>query len=78
MKKYINPIIKAIKLDSKQAILEACAIGGLYLNDSWCGHTSIPSPMGPTCLLTPKGGAGGSTYMKVTGGGDASTLAAPS
>ena len=32
MKKYIKPKIKAIKLDAEQAILNVCAVSGVYFN----------------------------------------------
>ena len=47
MKKYIEPKIKAIKLDPEQALLEICAVGGLYLNPGTtppiCISVSYPS-----------------------------------
>ncbi|MDD4203213.1 MAG: hypothetical protein PHQ52_07080 [Candidatus Omnitrophica bacterium] len=51
MKKYKQPVIKAIELNSEQAILEVCKIGGAYMvgdpsqfcvyrqgltEDTWC------------------------------------------
>ena len=34
MKKYLEPKIKAIKLDIEQAILNVCVIGGAYFNST--------------------------------------------
>ena len=31
MKKYISPIITAVKLDPKQAVLATCAVDGIYM-----------------------------------------------
>ena len=80
MKKYTSPKIKAIQLDPEQAVLEVCAVAGVYLDiqvPPSCGHSS--GIIGPRCVETPKGGPGGSTSMKIpTQGGDATQSAAPS
>ena len=34
MKEYMSPKIKAVSLDADQAILQLCAVEGLYLNNS--------------------------------------------
>ena len=69
MRKYIEPKIKAVMLDNKQAILQVCAIGGIYLyyalptNVTMCSAATFS--IGPQCQSTPKGGAGGNTRMSV-------------
>ncbi|MDD4203271.1 MAG: hypothetical protein PHQ52_07375 [Candidatus Omnitrophica bacterium] len=67
MKKYIHPKIKVIVLDPKQALVQVCKAGGVYLwstntTNIWCS-TSAGYPGGPDCRYTPKGGAGGITRM---------------
>ena len=79
--KYIEPKIKAVELDTEQAILEVCAVGGIYLSGTsapWCGHT-LAGGAGPVCKTTPKGVTGGISRMMPTGlGGDATPSSAPS
>ena len=63
MKKYTSPKIKAVTLDPDQAVLEVCAIGGLYVSaltiSPFCN--TAPNVIGPAYLVTPKGATGGST-----------------
>jgi len=61
--KYIQPKITAVDLDPKSAILAACAVGGLYLTRSVSPHCGTGIAIGPQCVITPKGGAGGNTIM---------------
>ena len=71
MKKYIGPKIKAIQLDPEQAILEVCAVSGVYLNSSptpWCGTAT---GAGPFCNTTPKGGTGAGTQLRFPGAAQA-------
>ncbi|MDD4203338.1 MAG: hypothetical protein PHQ52_07715 [Candidatus Omnitrophica bacterium] len=73
MKVYKKPKIAAIELDQKQAILEVCAVDGLYLGTSGtpprCGH--IAGFIGPNCDITPKGAGGGGTTLAIPpNGGD--------
>ncbi|MDD4202174.1 MAG: hypothetical protein PHQ52_01775 [Candidatus Omnitrophica bacterium] len=61
MKKYILPIIKSVKLDPKQAMLQVCRAGGIYLLAAstaymWCSTVTRTDSAGPPCLFTPKGG----------------------
>ena len=39
MRKYIEPKIKAIKLDANQAILNICSVGAGYMNSSFTTPT---------------------------------------
>ncbi|MDD4201879.1 MAG: hypothetical protein PHQ52_00235 [Candidatus Omnitrophica bacterium] len=58
MKQYTAPKINSIELDQKQALLQVCKVGGLYVSRSisaWCGQFSGD---GPLCNFTPKGGDG--------------------
>ncbi|MDD4203397.1 MAG: hypothetical protein PHQ52_08025 [Candidatus Omnitrophica bacterium] len=63
MKKYIKPKIKTIELDADQAILQVCAVGGIYLNTqrhataTYCGSRRGVFGGLPDCTATPKGGA---------------------
>ena len=65
MKKYIEPKIKAVTLNANQAVLEVCAVGGIYLNSNtppWCGGTT--GATGPFCIETPKGSAAESSGVR--------------
>ena len=54
MKNYTQPKIKEIQLDAKQAILQVCKIGGVYLTAAddcvYTGGGTIPR----ICNHTPK------------------------
>ena len=67
--KYTKPKIKAIELDTKQTILQACKVGGIWFTyyqttPSGAAHGcgGYTSPGGNACDYTPKGG-GGTTLM---------------
>ncbi|MDD4202532.1 MAG: hypothetical protein PHQ52_03605 [Candidatus Omnitrophica bacterium] len=70
--KYRKPKITVVLMDPKQASLQVCAIGGIYIWTSagagvHCNsRTPNPWPMGAPCNITPKGGAGGGTSMYYT------------
>ncbi|MDD4202118.1 MAG: hypothetical protein PHQ52_01475 [Candidatus Omnitrophica bacterium] len=60
MKKYIQPKIKAIKLDSDQAILQVCKVGGDYFGvgtngTNKCQKADDPTLGSSTCLVAVKG-----------------------
>ncbi|MDD4202114.1 MAG: hypothetical protein PHQ52_01455 [Candidatus Omnitrophica bacterium] len=65
MKKYTKPKIISVELNSGQAILAVCRLGGVYLgnttNKIYCGTMSTTLTNAP-CNVTPKGGPG-SGYM---------------
>ncbi|MDD4202498.1 MAG: hypothetical protein PHQ52_03435 [Candidatus Omnitrophica bacterium] len=68
MKKYIQPKIKSIELDPKQALLQICRIGGIYLfalenYGAVARDCNSVAGSDTPCGITPKGGAGGSTPM---------------
>ena len=56
MKKYIEPKIKAVTLDADQAILQVCAVGGIYMSASGglC-TTGWETPLTFTCATPNKG-----------------------
>jgi hypothetical protein len=61
MKKYIQPKIRSVKLDPKQAMLQVCKAGGFYLGST--NTTNIDCSTGyfgggAFCVVTPKGGVG--------------------
>lgn len=64
-KNYIKPRIKSIKLDSEQAILQVCKIGGAYFGGPYYDPTAnmcriINSPGGMyTCVVSIRGDARG-------------------
>lgn len=67
MKKYIEPKIKAVELDPKQAVMQVCVVGGIYLNANvppWCGSV-IETIGGINCVDSPKGGSGGNSSMNI-------------
>ncbi|MDD4202497.1 MAG: hypothetical protein PHQ52_03430 [Candidatus Omnitrophica bacterium] len=56
MKKYIQPKIKCVELDPKQALLQVCAIGGVYFEiGSQCGLVIWPTTYTATCNTGVKG-----------------------
>ncbi|MDD4202047.1 MAG: hypothetical protein PHQ52_01100 [Candidatus Omnitrophica bacterium] len=68
MKKYISQRISSIDLDPKQAIIQACMLGGLYLFPGApgvyaCGKTT---GTGPACANTAKGSLGGGSTSMLT------------
>ncbi|MDD4201992.1 MAG: hypothetical protein PHQ52_00815 [Candidatus Omnitrophica bacterium] len=57
MKKYIEPKIRAIKLDSEQAIIQVCQVGGNYL---WTNGTRTScigdgGALVPVCIRSVRG-----------------------
>ncbi|MDD4202048.1 MAG: hypothetical protein PHQ52_01105 [Candidatus Omnitrophica bacterium] len=60
MKKYTPPKTKAIVLDQKQAIVQVCMIGGLYLlpGTGSLFECASSGSQGSLCENTPKGGDG--------------------
>ena len=78
MKKYIEPKIKQIPLDPKQAILQVCKAGGQYLSlttpsqgGRGAGCATGTTGPGPQCHWTPKGGDGGDITQATFGSTDA-------
>ena len=73
MKKYIEPKVKAVKLDSEQALLTVCQTGGAFMSaTSLCVGpvgTALP-PMSCTSSVRSVGGGGSASYT--------TALAAPS
>ncbi|MDD4202175.1 MAG: hypothetical protein PHQ52_01780 [Candidatus Omnitrophica bacterium] len=55
MKKYIQPKIKVIELDSKQAILQVCKINGVYLTLAEDCVYVFGGTVPIMCYNTPKG-----------------------
>ncbi|MDD4203410.1 MAG: hypothetical protein PHQ52_08090 [Candidatus Omnitrophica bacterium] len=61
MKRYVKPKTTKVVLDQKQAILQVCKSGGIYLRITGSPMTCIgPTTTDPqeVCNTTPKGGAG--------------------
>ncbi|MDD4202801.1 MAG: hypothetical protein PHQ52_04985 [Candidatus Omnitrophica bacterium] len=84
MKQYLTAKISVIKLDQKQALINVCAVGGLYVGmgggTNWCGHTTGAEGLGPVCWDTPKGGDAPTvlTLHPTSLGGDAAISVTPS
>ncbi|MDD4202186.1 MAG: hypothetical protein PHQ52_01835 [Candidatus Omnitrophica bacterium] len=82
MKTYVSPKTKVVQLDPDQAILQICAVEGIFLRNGadtfpYCGR--ILGTTGPICTYLPKGGTGGGTPMSPRDlAGDATDQVAPS
>ncbi|MDD4202534.1 MAG: hypothetical protein PHQ52_03615 [Candidatus Omnitrophica bacterium] len=66
LKKYKMPKITSVYLDPKQALLQVCAVGGIYINGGGDYNTlcrSKTGTLGPPCQITPKGSLAGNTPM---------------
>ena len=66
MKQYMQPKIKLIELDPRQAILQVCQIGGVFVADFGISSfycIGFDGTLGSTtnCTLTFKGGNGPTT-----------------
>ena len=59
-KNYSSPEITAVRLDPQQAMLQVCAVGGVYVSNLGgsilCGEQG---GMGARCKSSQKGGEGG-------------------
>ncbi|MDD4202531.1 MAG: hypothetical protein PHQ52_03600 [Candidatus Omnitrophica bacterium] len=62
-KNYITPKITSVYLDPKQASLQACAVGGLYIwtmtgDNTHCSSVLRTIGAGPNCNISVKGQGG--------------------
>ena len=60
MRKYITPKITGVVLDPKQAIIQVCQVGGVFLDETKGDYLCLGAGSGVwNCGYTKKGGAGG-------------------
>jgi hypothetical protein len=63
MKKYKRPKVSIVALDTDQAILNVCMVGGVYLSQATIcvgGATTVPTN---PCLTSNRGNGGESTWV---------------
>ena len=63
MKKYIEPKIQEVDLDPRQATLQVCMAGGVYIYEFTAGNICVGSRTltADLCNITPKGGVATNT-----------------
>lgn len=57
MKKYISPKTKSVELNSEQAIILVCQVGGAYMGSSAVRNCIFGVGGGYACFNTPKRGS---------------------
>ncbi|MDD4201850.1 MAG: hypothetical protein PHQ52_00080 [Candidatus Omnitrophica bacterium] len=69
VKKYVSPTMKAVELEPKQAIIQVCVIGGVYMRNVPLAPICFPAGTDMTgiCSVSVKGQETGSVSLSPVG-----------